>query len=198
MSATAVAAIAVVVFLGAMVWWLGARARRRRRLSAQFAGEYERTVTETGSRGRAEDELLRRSERHDKLQLRPLSAQDQVGLLASWQQLQEQFVDRPFASVMQAEELIHQVMSQRGYPVGSFDEEAADLSVEHPLAVQDFRAAHELTSRTGSQPSTEELRTAMVQYRRLFTELVEPGADVDAGQVRSELAAPRPGHRRAP
>lgn len=198
MSAMTAAAVAALVVLVAVVWWLTARVRRRHTLSAQFAGEYDRAVTEQGSRARAEDELLRRRERHDQLRLRPLSMKDQAQFQESWQRLQEQFVDRPYATVMQAEELIRQVMSERGYPLGSFDEEAADLSVEHPLAVQDLRAAHELTSRTGSPPSTEELRTAMVQYRRLFTDLVEPGGDVDAGQVRSDVAARQPAHRRAP
>ncbi len=199
MSALTAAAVAVLVILVVVVlWWLGSRVRRRRRLSAEFAGEYDRTVTEQGGRGRAEDELLRRRERHDKLPLRSLSAQDQAEFLRSWQDLQQQFVDRPYGTVTQAEELIRHLMTRRGYPVGSFEQGAADLSVEHPQAVQDLRAAHELISRGTAQPSTEELRIAMVQYRRLFTELLEPAEDAGDGQAAFAVAAPRTGHRRAP
>jgi hypothetical protein len=192
------AAVAVLVILVVVLWWLAARARRRRRLSAEFAGEYDRTVSEQGSRGRAEDELLRRRERHDRLRLRPLSAQDKARFGSSWQDLQEQFVDRPYGTVMQAEELIRHLMAQRGYPVQSFEQEAADLSVEHPQAVQDLRAAHELISGATVRPSTEELRIALVQYRRLFAELLEPDEDADNGQAPFAMAAPRAGHRRAP
>jgi hypothetical protein len=196
-SALTAAAVAALVILVVGLWWLAARVRRRRRLSTEFAGEYDRTVAEQGSRRQAEDELLRRRERHDRLRLRPLSAQDKAGFLRSWQDLQAQFVDRPYGTVMHAEELTRHLMAKRGYPVQSFEQEAADLSVEHPQAVQDLRAAHELISGATAQPSTEELRTAMVQYRRLCTELLEPDEDSGAEQAESTVAAPRPGHRRA-
>ena len=66
-------------------------------------------------------------------------------------------------------------METRGYPVGSFEQRAADISVDHPGVVANYRAAHDIAVRRDrGEASTEDLRQAMVHYRALFSELLEP------------------------
>jgi hypothetical protein len=65
------------------------------------------------------------------------------------------------------------VMDARGYPMEEFEQRAADLSVDHPQVVQNYRAAHVIAGKNdGGGASTEELRQAMVYYRSLFEELL--------------------------
>ena len=92
--------------------------------------------------------------------------------------MQTQFVDGPGAAVTGADQLLGQVMSTRGYPVSDFEQRAADISVDHPLVLDSYRAAHQCALRqTCGQASTEDLRQAMIHYRALFEDLVrEPEA----------------------
>jgi hypothetical protein len=68
-------------------------------------------------------------------------------------------------------------MSTRGYPVADFEQRAADVSVDHPLVIDNYRKAHEIAVRQGlGHASTEDLRQAMIHFRTLFEDLVgEPG-----------------------
>jgi len=64
-------------------------------------------------------------------------------------------------------------MRDRGYPMDDFDQRAADVSVDHPQVVENYRAANAISHRHAQgQASTEELRRAMVHYRSLFDELL--------------------------
>jgi len=64
-------------------------------------------------------------------------------------------------------------MSTRGYPVSDFEQRAADISVDHPLVLANYRTAHEIAVRqTQGKANTEDLRQAMIHYRTLFEELV--------------------------
>jgi hypothetical protein len=81
-------------------------------------------------------------------------------------------VDDPRGAVQQADTLIQSVMRERGYPVDDFEQRAADISVDHPHVVENYREGHRLAS-----GDTEEQRQAMVHYRALFDELVEDTAD---------------------
>jgi hypothetical protein len=66
-------------------------------------------------------------------------------------------------------------MIDRGYPMADFEQRAADISVSYPAVVQNYRAAHEIVLRhTDGQATTEDLRQAMVHYRSLFDELLQP------------------------
>ncbi len=66
-------------------------------------------------------------------------------------------------------------MQQRGYPVGVFEQRAADISVDHPGFVTHYRTAHDIALKQGkSKATTEDLRQAMVQYRAQFEELLQP------------------------
>jgi hypothetical protein len=83
-------------------------------------------------------------------------------------------VDDPKGAVTLAESLVTDVMQARGYPIADFDQHAADISVDHPIVVQNYRAAHDIALRHGrGQASTEDLRNAMVHYRALFQELLD-------------------------
>ena len=65
-------------------------------------------------------------------------------------------------------------METRGYPMADFEQRAADISVDHPVVVENYRAAHDIALRhSRGQASTEDLRKAMVHYRSLFEELLE-------------------------
>jgi hypothetical protein len=63
------------------------------------------------------------------------------------------------------------VMRERGYPTNDFEQRAADVSVDHPDVVQNYRAANEISERADAD--TEEQRQGLVHYRALFDELLE-------------------------
>ena len=97
--------------------------------------------------------------------------------------MQSRFIDYPKGAVTEADELVSSLMQTRGYPVADFDQRAADISVDHPLVVDHYRAAREIALRLRKgEASTEDLRTAMIHYRSLFEELVQvrtPGGRKD-------------------
>jgi hypothetical protein len=160
---------------------------RRRRLRQQFGPEYDRLVTELGSRRKAEAELSARQRRIAKLDIRPLTREENARYLGEWNAIQERFVDTPGESVAQASALVTAVMKVRGYPADDQDVAMEALSVEHGPTLSRYREAR-LTSeraRMGSA-STDDLRNAMLQYRALFAELVarpDRGDELETGPV---------------
>ena len=168
-----IAGLAVILFTG-IAGWLFLRKRRTAKLRTQFGGaEYARSVKEDGSRRHAEAELKERTERVEGLDIRPLAPGDRNRFVASWARIQARFVDGPGGAVTEADQLLGDVMSTRGYPVGDFDQRAADISVDHPTVLQSYRTAHEIAVRqTKGTANTEDLRQAMIHYRTLFEELV--------------------------
>lgn len=170
-------AIAVVAVLAVVVWQAVAR-RRTGRLQQQFGPEYDRTLGKADSKRDAEAELQARDERRQRLEIRPLSQAACDRYLQTWQSVQAQFVNDPRGAVADADNLIQSAMAERGYPVEEFDQRTADISVDHPQVVENYRHGHRLAqaSADGSD-STEDLRQAMRHYRALFDELVEPTAD---------------------
>ena len=172
-----VIALAVVAALALIVWQTMAR-RRTGRLQERFGPEYDRTVDSADSKRHAETELEAREERRQSLDIRPLSAAARARYVEQWQTVQAQFVDEPRSAVARADELIQSVMAERGYPVEDFEQRAADVSVDHPEVVENYRSGHRLAQGVGDDAgSTEDLRQAMRHYRALFDDLVEPGAD---------------------
>lgn len=165
--------VAAVVAAG-LATWLALRKRRTARLRTQFGGaEYTRAVTEGGSRRKAEAALDGRAERVERLHIRPLAADERARFLDSWARVQTRFVDGPGGAVTDADQLLGSVMSARGYPVSDFEQRAADISVDYPLVLENYRAAHECALRQmRGQATTEDLRQAMIHYRTLFEELV--------------------------
>ena len=168
------AVIVVGVIIAAIAAWVLLRKRRTEKLRTQFGdAEYDRAVKEDGSRRHAEAGLKGRNERVGSLAIRPLAPGDRARFVESWRRIEARFVDGPGGAVTEADQLLGDVMSTRGYPVSDFDQRAADISVDHPLVLQNYRTAHEIAVRqTRGQANTEDLRQAMIHYRTLFEELV--------------------------
>jgi hypothetical protein len=170
----AIAIAVVMVVLAGIAVWLFIRRRRTERLRAQFGGaEYTRTVKQGGSRRQAEAALDERAERVERLHIRPLAPGDRARFVETWGRIQARFVDGPGGAVTDADQLLGDVMSTRGYPMSDFEQRAADISVDHPLVLDHYRAAHQGALRqTRGQATTEDLRQAMIHFRTLFEELV--------------------------
>ena len=164
--------LAVIVVAGIAAWFF-VRKRRTERLRTQFGAEYDRAVKEDGSRRHAEAGLKERTARVESLNIRPLAPGDRARFVESWRRVEARFVDGPGGAVTEADQLLGDVMSTRGYPVSDFEQRAADISVDHPLVLENYRTAHEIAVRqTQGQANTEDLRQAMIHYRTLFEELV--------------------------
>jgi hypothetical protein len=163
-----------VLLVAGIVIFLVQRKRRTERLRTQFGGaEYARAVQKDGNRREAESRLEERSQRVEGFHVRPLAAEDRARFLESWRGVQSRFVDGPAGAVTEADVLLGDVMSTRGYPISNFEQRAADISVDHPVVLENYRSAHEIAlQQVRGQASTEELRQAMVHYRTLFEELV--------------------------
>jgi hypothetical protein len=166
-----IAAVVLLVVLGAV---LGVRRKRRTGfLRGAFGPEYERTVADVGGRKEAESELEARQQRRAEMDLRPLDPTARERYQRAWQQTQAQFVDSPAKATREADLLVAEVMRDRGYPMEDFDQRAADISVDHPDVVENYRAAHGVSlANDQGNASTEDLRRAMVHYRSLFDELL--------------------------
>jgi len=166
--------IALVVVVGIVLVVAARRRRRTAELRGRFGSEYDLCLKEDGARRKAEARLLGRIHRANQLKIRNLAAAELDGYRADWELLQSRFVDHPRAAVMEADDLVIAVMQARGFPVGDFEQRAADLSVDHSRLVQSYRSANAITMRVGSnQATTEELRTAMIHYRAMLDELLE-------------------------
>ena len=165
--------IGAVVLLALIVWRAFA-ARRRKRLQERFGSEYERTIADAPSRRQAESDLAEREKRREELNIRPLEQSSRDRYASRWHNTQAQFVDDPESAVGEADALIQEVMRERGYPVEDFDQRAADLSVDHPEVISNYRAAHGIAiAHRRGKASTDDLRPAMQHYRALFSELLE-------------------------
>jgi len=177
-------AAAVVLVIAAIVMSMRKK-QRSEQLQSQFGPEYDRTIESADSKRKAESELAARQERREQLDIRPLSSAARERYTTQWQTVQAQFVDNPTGAVASADTLIQSVMGDRGYPVDDFETRAADVSVDHPHVVENYREGHRLAEQCANgNGSTEELRQAMRHYRALFDELVEPASDADAPTTR--------------
>jgi len=177
--------VALVVIIAVVVAIL-VRERRKKteRLRARFGSEYERTVLERGSERNAQAALAAREERVESLKIHDLAPAERERFLNEWQLVQSRFVDHPRGSVIEADELVASLMHARGYPVVDFEQRAADISVNHPRVVENYRSAHAIAQRPSStEITTEDMRTAMLQYRALFDELLQVNLRHDVAAV---------------
>lgn len=164
--------VVLVVAIVAAAFVLADR-RRSERLRARFGPEYDRTVRELDDRRTAEAELDARRQRVDRLKIRPLEAGEAAQFSERWRGVQARFVDDPPGAVLDADGLVEDAMAARGYPVADFEQQADDISVNHPRVVADYRAAHGIAEKQAREgATTEELRQAMVHFRSLFEELI--------------------------
>jgi hypothetical protein len=157
--------------LGALIY---ISTRRSKYLRRKFGPEYDRAVNEHGNRVRAERELEHRSKRVERFNIRSLTRDERERYAREWEATQGRFVDDPQGAVAEADDLVHAVMKSKGYPVARvFDENVSDLSVDHPLVVQNYRAAHDIAVRAAqNKASTEDLRVALKHYRALYEDLL--------------------------
>lgn len=170
--------VAVVVLLAVAL--LVIQKRRGAALRQRFGKEYDLAVRERGSEREAQAALERREKRVARFNIRTLSAVERDNYAEKWRAVQSRFVDDPQGAVIEADETVMSLMVAEGYPVADFGQRAADLSVDHPHVVQNYRAAHEIAVRhRQGRANTEDLRQAMIHYRSLFEELLDgrkPGA----------------------
>lgn len=144
-------------------------------LKGRFGPEYDHTIEASGGRKQAEQDLSARQKRVEKLDIRPLGETQRQDYIERWRVIQERFVDDPRASVRDADHLVADTMTARGYPMAAWDQRAADVSVDHPQVVDNYRAGHEISqTMEAGQATTEQLRQAMVHYRTLFEDLLAP------------------------
>lgn len=169
-----VIAVLVVLAAGTAIW----TAQRRARLRERFGPEYERLVQERGNRRDAERELMTREERVQHMDIRPLDPAARENYRQEWSAVQQHFVDTPEDALADADRLVRQVMTERGYEAKGYEERIATLSVGHGRTLEHYRAAHDISTRAAhKEASTEELRQAMVHYRALFEDLLRGGTD---------------------
>ena len=166
--------IAALIAAAIVAGWFFYLKQRTSKLKQHFGPEYGRTVDQLGDQAKAENELMARAKRVQKFHIVPLTPPEAARFNEAWKALQLRFVDDPQAAVAEADRLVHELMSKRGYPMGDFEHNAADISVDHPKVVENYRAAHAIAERdVRGEADTEELRKAVVHYRALFTDLLE-------------------------
>jgi hypothetical protein len=180
----------------------GSRRARSAQLRDKFGAEYDHVVQETGKRKTAEQELLARVDEVNKYDIRPFTIAERDRFRSDWARIEQRFIERPTTAVVEADELVADMMRVRGYPMGDFEKHAAALSVTHPRVIDHYRAGHRVIGATPGSNSTEDLRQAMLHYRSLFDELIAEVRDdvprniAAASEVRP--SPPRPGHREVP
>jgi ABC-type multidrug transport system fused ATPase/permease subunit len=171
--------VAVLVISGLILAPGFARRRRAKKLQEKFGPEYDHTVETLGDEKKAQAELEERRKRVEAMNIQPLSSRDRSHYLADWTEVQAKFVDEPGEAIEDAHRLIKEVMQLRAYPVADFDQRAADISVNYPALVENYRAAREIALKNEQQQAnTEELRQAMIHYRSLFEELLGKESEV--------------------
>jgi hypothetical protein len=170
-----VVVVVLVLLAVIVVGFLASRKRRTKLLKERFGPEYERVVKREGDPRKAEGVLEFREKRREKLRIIPLSEADHLQFAKRWTAVQALFVDDPKGAATEAGNLLSEVMRARGYPAGEFDQRAEDISVDHPVLVENYRVAHDIAIRHDrGQASTEDLRKALIHYRLLFEELLQP------------------------
>ena len=168
-----IAVVLILVIMGIILAPIFARRKRSERLHDQFGTEYDLTVETMGNEKKAHIELDERQKHVEALNIRPLSVKERERYLAAWAAVQAKFVDQPAQATVEADHLIMEVMQMRDYPVSDFEQRAADISVNYPALVSNYRAAREIAIKNEHhQADTEELRQAMIYYHSLFEELV--------------------------
>ncbi len=169
----ALAVVVVVAIIVLAVIYVRDRQANRAKLRERFGPEYNRAVQQHGSESRADAQLADRAKRVDKLNVRELTPVERDRFTNQWNALQLRFVDSPKGAVAEADDLIAVVMQTRGYPMSDFEQRAADISVDHPIVVENYRAAHTIATRVrNNEAGTEDLRKAMIHYRTLFEDMV--------------------------
>ena len=166
--------ILVLVVLGAVIAVVSSRRQRSKGFQNKYGPEYDRTVQSAGNEKKAQAELDERRKHVETLNIRPLSVSERERYQAEWTAIQAKFVDQPGQATVEADHLIMEVMKVRAYPVSDFEQRAADISVNYPALVSNYRLAREIAIKNEQHSAnTEELRQAFIYYRSLFDELLK-------------------------
>jgi len=99
-------------------------------------------------------------------------------------------VEAPREAVAEADRLLSDLAAFRGYPDGGrYEEQLAALSVHHAQHVEGYRRVHRVSQAGAGESAagTEELRTALMDARALFDDLMNDSARA-TGHSRSEVA----------
>jgi hypothetical protein len=112
--------------------------------------------------------------------LRPLTADARERFRADWRRVEEMFVDRPASAVVQAEELVNELIRTRG------------VTLRHPRVADHWRAGHAVIDRhRRAKASTEDLRLALLHYRGIYEDLGGERTDVATEIPTAAEIAPR-------
>ncbi len=169
-----IAVVLVLAVAGVILGMVFSRRNRSQGFKDKFGPEYDRTVQSAGDEKKAQKELNERKKHVDTLDIRPLSVSERERYQAEWTAIQAKFVDEPGQATVEADHLIMDVMKVRAYPVSDFEQRAADISVNYPALVSNYRAAREIAIKNEQHSAnTEELRLAMIHYRALFDDLLK-------------------------
>ncbi len=193
MNATELLVLILILVIGALVVVAVLAATRRRKrselLKGSFGSEYDRTVETTGKRRDAERELTERQQRHEQLQIRPLSQASRVRYLTAWDGVQSRFIDSPVLALSEADALLTQMMAERGFPTDDVRSSAEMLSVQHSDVLEDFREGHAIEQvNTTERANTEQVRQGMLHFRKVFAELVSEQGEAPAGTADAATA----------
>lgn len=172
--------VAIIAAAAVVIYFL--KLQSTKRLRERFGPEYTRAVETSGNTLRGEAQLKKLEKRVERYDIHPLAPEKRERFVEAWRRLQAKFVDEPDHAVSEADQLVAEAMIARGYPVADFEQQAADLSVNHPLVIENYRAGHAIAVRhSQGKASTEDLRQALIHYRELFDELVgEPAVNAQA------------------
>jgi hypothetical protein len=187
---TLILVVAVAVILVGVIAWLAWRGQQTRRLKQRFGPEYDAVERQLGSKAKAEAELKRREKRVDRFEIVPLVPAEVARFAQAWARLQGSFIDDPKGVLIEADRLVRELLAKRGYPVAEFELRAADISVDHPAVVSNYRSAQRIVSMDQrGEAGTEDLRKAVVHFRALFDELLGTAPARDTAVAPTKLAA---------
>jgi len=166
--------VLVLVVLGAVFAVVSSRRQRSKGFQNKYGPEYDRIVQSAGNEKKAQAELDERQKHVETMNIRPLSISERERYQSEWKAIQAKFVDQPGQATVEADHLIMEVMKVRAYPVSDFEQRAADISVNYPALVSNYRLAREIAIKNEQHSAnTEELRQAFIYYRSLFDELLK-------------------------
>jgi len=177
--------IVVIVLLVVAAIATSTLTRRKAAERNNYGPEYDRLAEEVGPR-KANAEFAKRRQHVDSLHIRPLSQERRTAYASQWEAAQEQFVDQPAQAVNTAGSLVTAVAGDRGYEAGNHDQLLSDLSVHHGRYLDGYRHARQVAAQA-DQASTEDQRQALLDYRGIFFDLLEP-----SGHGNGHVPAPRP------
>ena len=169
-----VGVVLVLLIIGAIAAVVSSRRHRSKGFQNKYGPEYDRTVQSAGNEKKAQAELDERQKHVETMNIRPLSISERERYQSEWKAIQAKFVDQPGQATVEADHLIMEVMKVRAYPVSDFEQRAADISVNYPALVSNYRLAREIAIKNEQHSAnTEELRQAFIYYRSLFDELLK-------------------------